>query len=343
MTPARAWRKTLAEAIALASPRARSAGPGTIDRAPDTTQILSLFIVASLPAALLGAWNAGAGHLVAGGAAADSAPAAFAAGLALWLPLLIGAALTALAWEVLFAGLRQRPADPGWAMSAWLYVLLLPPQTPLVFAVLGMSFGAVFGHHVFGGTGRYVASPAVIGALFLHFAYPSLSQADSTFGSLIALGATATVEHVGWWSAFAGREPGLLGTPSALAALAGALYLVIRGVVSLRTLGGGLLGLLLASLGGGLPVHWHFVLGNVAFCWAFVLTDPTTQPLTKSGRWLYGAAFGALVILMREADPAHPDGSLFAVLLAALLVPVIDYATLRVQIRRDGPGLRVDG
>lgn len=324
-----------------------------------TAGILLLFVLASLPAALVGAWSAGTDWLAdpASGEGAgwrypllksigfamtpaDTA-SAIAAGLGFLVPLFLVAVMTSIAWELLFASARRRAVDPGWLMSSWLFVLLLPAQTPLVFAAVGMSFGAVIGKHVFGGTGRYIASPAAVGALFLHFAYPALASATTTWGEIAILRGSGAMETgLAFLPVFAGRETGLIGTTSALACLAGAAWLALAGAASWRTLAGGLLGiaaagLLAAGLGSSLPPHWHFALGNAAFCWAFVLTDPTTLPLTRSGRWLHGLSFGGLLVLMREADPTHPESSLFAVMLAALLVPLIDYATVRAGRRHN--------
>lgn len=327
-------------------------GPVHLCNPRSTNEILLLFVVASLPAALVGAWSAGARWLAlstdtapggwrlelltAVGLSPTSETAALFAGLTFLLPLFLVATLVSLAWAIVFSTVRHRALDSGWLMSGWLFVLLLPPQTPLLFAAIAMTFGAVIGNHVFGGTGRYIASPAAVGALFLHFAYPTLAPAATTWSEVAALGAAAAPgQGITLLSLLAGSESGMLGTTSALACAGGALWLALTGTASFRTLAGGLLGLFLAgwlafALGGSLPPYWHFAAGNVAFCWAFVLTDPTTLPLTRSGRWLHGLAFGGLVVLMREADPTRPESSLFAVLLAALLVPLIDYLTLRV-------------
>jgi Na+-transporting NADH:ubiquinone oxidoreductase subunit B len=332
----------------------------------NTDRLLALFILASIPAAIVGTLSAGTEYLAAivaqpdlntgwrmfalTGAAAspDDAPAVLLLGLTIIAPLVVVATMTSITWEIVFAALRRRPVDPGWPMASWLFVLLLPPGTPLVLAAIGMTFGAVLGKHIFGGTGRYIASPAVLGALFLHYAYPAL-VADMTIWNTADGLATAEVANQGmsWWQTFAGREPGLLGTGSALACMAGALWLAVAGVASLRTLTGALFGLLLAAtiataLGGTYPAHWHFALGSFAFCWAFTLTDPTTLPLTRGGRWLHGIFFGVLVVLMREADPTHPEGTLFAVLLAGLFVPLIDFAVLRAQHLRFGGQLEIE-
>lgn len=343
-----------------------SAGPVHIRSHGDTWHLLVLFVIASMPAAFVGMLYAGdtwlsligsadgpvAGWRVtllsaAGLAASGSVLNATAAGLLLLLPLLLAAMIASIGWEILFATKRKRPVDPGWLMSSWLFVLLLPPETPLLFAVIGMSFGSIFGSLVFGGTGRYIVSPAVAGALFVHFAYPAILEVDSTWSVVAGIGTAAAVDQgITWWQVFLGRESGLLGTPSALACIAGAVLLISSGVASWRTLGGGLLGLLLAATvatgsSDTPPLFWQFALGNFAFCWAFLLTDPTTMPLTRAGRWVHGAVFGALVIVMRSADPTHPEASLFAVMIAALLVPMIDYIALRAYRWRHGSGLGI--
>lgn len=322
----------------------------------NTDRLLALFVLASMPAAIVGTLSAGTDYLATIAAqpdlntgwrmfaltaagfsiSPDDVLAPLLLGLMIVAPLVVVATITSITWEIVFAALRRRPVDPGWPMASWLFALLLPPGTPLVLAAVGMSFGAVLGKHIFGGTGRYIASPAVLGALFLHYAYPTLFADMTIWNTADEFG---TAEGMSWWQTFAHSEPGLLGTGSALACTAGALLLAVAGIASLRTLAGALLGLLLAAsiataLGGTFPAYWHFALGSFAFCWAFTLTDPTTLPLTRAARWLHGACFGVLVVLMREADPTQPEGSLFAVLLAGLFVPLIDFAVLRTQHAR---------
>jgi Na+-transporting NADH:ubiquinone oxidoreductase subunit B len=313
-----------------------------------TDRLLTLFILASLPTALVGAWHIGALEIARMGTSADNPIAAVLLGLSFIAPLLFVSTLTCIMWEIIFAATRKRAIDPGWLMASWLYVMLLPHQTPLILAAIGMSFGAVFGKHVFGGTGRYIASPALVGALFLYYAYPPLGDLATTWQTVADLGAMRAAEQgISWWHIFFGDEVGLLGTGSALACLLGAIGLACARVASLRTLLGAIVGLFVAAsiagqFGNTLPAHWHFALGSFSFCWAFVLTDPTTLPLTKIGRWLHGATFGVLVILIREADPTHPEATLFALLLASLFVPLIDYIVLRAHIARFGGQLELE-
>lgn len=297
----------------------------------DGERLLALFVVASLPAALVAAWQAGLARAPAATDDPGAAVQATLAGLRL-LGVQAGIALvTAAAWERLFATIRGRRPDTGWLAPAWLYVLLLPPGLPAAYVVAGMSFGAVFGMHVFGGSGRYVASPAILGALFLEFAYPALGSGAPSFASVVA------------WPA----DPPVAAFLFLSACGAGALALVAAGAASWRTLAGAALGLALATLpamaaGDVMAPAGHAASGAFALCWAFVLTDPSTEALTRAGRWAHGLVFAALVVLMREADPATPDGVLTAALLAGLLVPLADALAVELRIRRRGPTLELD-
>ena len=292
-------------------------------------RLLAIFVSASLPAALLAAWYA---------AVALPQPAGLAgwsqewwrlqAGLRQLLPMLAVAGLAGLAWERLFAICRGRQEQHEQPCRHEPAGIGCAPATPLWLVVLGMSFGALFGAHAFGGTGCYGASPAVVGALFLHFAYPSILA-----GSLP-------------WVVLAGyAEAGAAGVPAyafVATCAAGGFTLVASGATSARTLLGALLGLAAAAtLHDEVSLIDHAALGSFAFCWAFLLTDPSTQALTRAGRWLHGALFGVLLVLIRATDPAAPDGVLFAVLLAGLLVPLFDYIALSLLRLRRGTTLEL--
>lgn len=58
----------------------------------------------------------------------------------------------------------------------------------------------------------------------------------------------------------------------------------------------------------------------------FIATDPVTAATTIKGRLLYGFMIGALIYIIRTWG-GYPDGVAFAVLLANMAVPLIDYYT----------------
>ena len=68
----------------------------------------------------------------------------------------------------------------------------------------------------------------------------------------------------------------------------------------------------------------------------FILTDPVTASTTNRGRLIFGALAGLLVWIIRSFG-GYPDGVAFAVLLANITVPLIDYYTRpRVYGHRKG-------
>ncbi|MCS5961564.1 RnfABCDGE type electron transport complex subunit D [Klebsiella pneumoniae subsp. pneumoniae] len=69
-----------------------------------------------------------------------------------------------------------------------------------------------------------------------------------------------------------------------------------------------------------------FALGATMLGAFFILTDPVTASTTNRGRLIFGALAGLLVWLIRSFG-GYPDGVAFAVLLANITVPLIDYCT----------------
>jgi Na+-transporting NADH:ubiquinone oxidoreductase subunit B len=322
------------------------------------------FFVASMPAALMGAWALGR-QVVASHAGSDSVAAASIEsaiwqlrlldrlelpssagfvqcllGFALLAPALLVALAVSRGWAELFARTRSHPLDPSWALAAWLFVLLLPAGVPAHWVALGMSFGALFGCHVFGGTGRYLVNPSLLGAVFLIVAYPETLTMRMWIPGTEILPAWQSVAAGGvdsaalsWTDAFLGRHVGAFGTTSAAACLFGALYLFARRSAAWQSGIGATAGLAIASWGfATVPWYWQPVLGSFAFIAAFILTDPTTAARSVPGRWLQAILFGVLTLLIRTLNPDHPEGTLFALLLAVLCTPLLDHIAVRWRI-----------
>jgi len=84
----------------------------------------------------------------------------------------------------------------------------------------------------------------------------------------------------------------------------------------------------------GMPWYWHLVLGGYAFGLVFMATDPVSAAMTDAGRWVFGLFIGFLVVLIRVANPAFPEGMMLAILFANVFAPLIDYLVVQVHIRR---------
>ncbi len=72
--------------------------------------------------------------------------------------------------------------------------------------------------------------------------------------------------------------------------------------------------------------QFHLLSGAVVIGAFFIATDPVTAATTDLGRLIYGFFIGLLIYVIRVWG-GYPDGVAFAVLLANMCVPLIDYYT----------------
>ena len=71
---------------------------------------------------------------------------------------------------------------------------------------------------------------------------------------------------------------------------------------------------------------FHLFSGGTMLAAFFIATDPVSAATTDKGRLVYGALIGLLVFLIRSYG-GYPDAYAFAILLANMAVPLIDYYT----------------
>ncbi len=282
--------------------------------------------------------------------------ACFWHGFLYFLPIYLVTLMAGGFWEVLFAGVRNHEINEGFLITSLLFTLTLPPTIPLWQVAVGISFGVVIGKEVFGGTGKNFLNPALVGRAFLFFAYPTDMSGDAVWTavdgysaatplSLAALGGIDAIKEVNitWSQAFLGHIPGSVGETSTLACLLGAAFLIYTGIASWRIMAGVLFGMIgtvyLFNLFGAqpmasLPWYWHLALGGYAFGLVFMATDPVSAAMTDAGRWIFGTLIGFLVVLVRVANPAYPEGIMLAILFANVFAPLIDYGVIRTHIYR---------
>ncbi len=261
-------------------------------------------------------------------------------------------------WEVLFATVRGHEVNEGFLVSSMLYALILPPDIPLWQVALGISFGIVIGKEVFGGTGKNFLNPALTGRAFLFFAYPAAISGDmawvgvdgytmATPLGLAAQGGLDAVHAAGysWFQSFLGFMPGSIGETSTLAIFIGAAFLLYTRIASYRIMGGVLAGMVATAVMFNIigsdtnpmfafPFYWHLTVGGFAFGMVYMATDPVGAAMTDTGRWIFGALIGVMVVLVRVVNPAFPEGMMLSILFANMFAPVIDYFVVQANIRR---------
>ena len=114
---------------------------------------------------------------------------------------------------------------------------------------------------------------------------------------------------------------------------AGGIYLLATGTIRWQIPLSMLSGLIAISLlfhlidpGVYASPVFHLATGAAAIGAFFIATDPVSAATTDSGRIYYGLMIGLLTYLIRTWG-GYPDGVAFAVLLANICVPLIDYYT----------------
>ncbi|MBE6187965.1 MAG: NADH:ubiquinone reductase (Na(+)-transporting) subunit B [Alistipes sp.] len=315
----------------------------------DMKRTMIMVVIALIPALLFGCYNTGIQVGLEGWTA-------FFYGLVRILPMIATTYIVGLGIEFTAAQLRGHAINEGFLVSGLLIPLVMPVSTPLWMVAIGTAFAVIFGKEVFGGTGMNVFNPAVLARAFVFFAYtPQMSgekvwysdwtmmgaQVDGVTGAT-ALEQLATTGSMQWsaMDAFLGFIPGSFGETSTLAILIGAAILLFTGIASWKTMvsvfvGGAATAYLFSALGCfDYPAYYHLLVGGFAFGAVFMATDPVTSAQTSTGKYIVGFMTGAIAILIRQVNPAYPEGMMLSILFMNALAPLVDYFVVEANIRR---------
>ena len=319
----------------------------------DIKRTMITVVVALIPALLFGCYNTGLQVGLEG-------LTAFAYGLVRILPMIAVSYIVGLGIEFTVAQWRGHEVNEGFLVSGLLIPLVMPVSTPLWMVGLGTAFAVIFGKEIFGGTGMNVFNPAVLARAFVFFAYTPQMSGETVwystwkmFGATDAqTGATALEQLASngemQWSAldaFLGFIPGSFGETSTAAILLGGALLLFTGVASWKTMisvfvGGLGMAYLFDLCGVGaigaqdIAPYTHLLVGGFAFGAVFMATDPVTSAQTSTGKYIVGFMTGAIAILIREINPAYPEGMMLSILFMNALAPLVDYFVVEANIRR---------
>ncbi len=318
----------------------------------DSKRIMSIVVIALIPALLFGMYNVGYQHYKAAGLLAESSfMALFAYGFLAVLPKLIVSYVVGLGIEFVVAQWKGEEIQEGYLVSGIIIPMIVPIECPLWMLAVAVAFSVIFAKEIFGGTGMNIFNVALITRAFLFFAYPVHMSGDQVWisqNSIFGLGKDLSVDAytaatplgeaaVGsdisssLWEEFAGFIPGSIGETSVIAIAIGAVILLWTGVASWKTMlsvfvGGAAFGLLFEAL-GMTSIEWYrqLILGGFCFGAVFMATDPVTSARTEGGKWIYGFLIGAVAVIVRVMNPGYPEGMMLAILLGNLFAPLIDY------------------
>lgn len=324
----------------------------------DSKRIMSIVVIALLPALLFGMYNVGWQNYAAAGKLAEATFfEMFAYGFLAVLPKLLVSYIVGLGIEFAWAQMKGEEIQEGYLVSGILIPLIIPVNCPLWILALAVAFSVIFVKEIFGGTGMNIFNVALAARAFLFFSYPTEMSGDSVWvarDSILGLGNTlpdtftqATPLALVSKNADAGCSladmvtgfiPGSVGETSVIAIGIGALILLVTGVASWKTMlsvfvGGALTAMMFGAL-GSTPIPWyeHLFLGGFCFGAVFMATDPVTSTRTETGKYIYGFMIGFMAIVVRVMNPGYPEGMMLAILFMNMFAPLIDYCVVQRNI-----------
>ncbi|MEL7607046.1 MAG: RnfABCDGE type electron transport complex subunit D [Sedimentibacter saalensis] len=232
-----------------------------------------------------------------------------------------------------------------------LYTMTLPPSIPMWIAAIGILFGLFFGKLFFGGFGRNIFNPALVGRAFIYVNFPEpmtiswnvasgffpggfssyLTQEIDAVSSATPMimfknsGALADIK-----SLVLGTIPGAAGETCKILIIISALYLIYKKTASHEIMLGSVAGFSLLSIVMKFAgVHaanplYGMMMGGFLFGTVYMATDPISAAKTKAGKWIYGLIIGAVTILIRSMSLFN-GGMMFAILIGNTFAPIIDY------------------
>ena len=241
-------------------------------------------------------------------------------------------------WSLLLKR-RNTIVDGSALVTGMLFAMTLPVSVPYWLAAVGSAFAIIVAKLMCGGLGQNIFNPALFARAFALILFPAALTRYPALG-VDAVSSSTPLHHMvmpalpeeSILDMFLGNCPGSIGEISALALIAGGIYLVARKVISAR--------IPVAYLATVAVITLVFHKTDDAVCWMlyslfsggvmlgaiFMATDYVTSPVTKKGQIIYGIGCGILTVVFRYYG-LFPEGVTYAILLMNLCVWVIDRYT----------------
>ena len=335
------------------------AGGVNIHDAIDSKRIMSMVVIALMPAMLFGMYNIGyQNYAAAGTLATASFWEIFFFGFLAVLPKILVSYIVGLGIEFAWAQWKGEEIQEGYLVSGIIIPLIIPIGCPLWMLALACAFSVIFCKEIFGGTGMNIFNPAIAARMFLFFAYPAKMTGDTvwvaqnsifglgndlpdTFTAATPLGqmAQGIDPNASICDMICGLIPGSIGETSIYAIAIGAVILLWSGIASWRTIlsvfvGGALMAVIFEQTGQSMTWWHHFVMGGFAFGDVFMETDPVTSCRTTTGQYIYGFLIGAMAIIIRVMNAGYPEGMMLAIFFGNMFAPTIDHFVVARNISK---------
>ena len=254
-------------------------------------------------------------------------------------------------FEWAYNKLMHRPqtvSDCSACVTGLILAMNLPSSFPYWMAIIGCFVSIVIVKCMFGGLGRNIANPAIVGRIVLLLSFTTqmttwpltrLSGVDATTDAtaLNLLGEVAKgtpgITLPSNMDLFLGNCGGSMGEVSALAILIGGVFLIWRKIIS-PIIPAAFIGTVFvfaliyyAVIGGDYGAFhmaiFHICAGGVMFGAFFCATDYVTSPIMNKGKLVFGIGCGLVTMIIRIWC-SYPEGVSFAILFMNMMTPLID-------------------
>ena len=239
--------------------------------------------------------------------------------------------------EVAFALIRKKEIEEGFLVTGLIFPLILPATSPLWVVAVGVAIGTFFGKEVFGGTGRNIFNPALVGRLFITIAFPGIMSAawQAPFTDAITtatpLAIYKSVQTIPpYMDLLLGQVPGSIGELFRIGIIAGGIFLIATRVSNWRIPVTYLATVFVFALIGHrfapqafAPALFQLLAGGLLFGAFFMATDPVTSPATRSGKIIFGVGCGIVTVVIRSFT-GFTEGVMFSIVFMNAFAPLID-------------------
>lgn len=346
------------ESFLLVPNKTSRTGSVSIHDAIDSKRIMSIVVIALIPAMLFGMYNLGYQNYKAAGAD-GTVLEMFAYGFLRLLPKIVVSYVVGLGIEFIFAQVKHEEIQEGYLVTGLIIPLILPINCPLWMMALAIAFAVILAKEIWGGTGMNIFNVALVARAFLFFSYPSKMSGDAVWiaknqifglGNTLPDGFTEATPltlvsggqdvNTSLVDMIVGTIPGSVGETSVIAIAIGAVILLWTRIASWKTMlsvfVGGAVTAAAFHATGMTPLTWyeHLCLGGFCFGAVFMATDPVTSARTETGKYFYGLCIGILAILIRVLNPGYPEGMMLAILFMNVFGALFDYLVVDRNIKR---------
>lgn len=242
--------------------------------------------------------------------------------------------------------------DYSAVVTGILLALNLPYTTPWWVVFIGALFAVGVVKMTFGGLGQNIFNPAIAGRVFLLVSFPAYMTNWQMPGGLFGVDAVSGATPLGlinegimngqtvpeimsanglsYSQMLFANIGGSVGEISALALLAGFVYLLVRKVIRPHITLSIWATVALVSLVFWLAAPDRFtdplfnlLSGGMILGSCFMATDYVTSPISVKGGIVYGIGIGFITLMIRYFG-SYPEGMSFAILIMNSTVPLIN-------------------